>query len=48
MTPFEFLDCVRIRHHGLFLEVTDKTVASSRGDNIRQDLWEDERERLKL
>jgi hypothetical protein len=37
MAPFELLDCVRIRHHGLFFEVTDETVASSWGNNIRQD-----------
>ena len=38
--PFlELLNCMGIRHHGLFLEVTDETVASPRGDDIRQDLW---------
>ena len=38
--PFlELLDCMGIRHHGLFFEVTDETVASLRGDDIRQDLW---------
>jgi hypothetical protein len=35
--PFELLNCMRIRHHGLLLEVTDETVASSRGNEIRED-----------
>lgn len=37
MAPFELLNCVCIRHNRLFFEVTDKTVASSRGNNVRQD-----------
>lgn len=27
MAPLMFLNCMRIRHRGLFFEVTDKTVA---------------------
>jgi len=35
----ELLHCMWICHHGLFLEVTDKTVTSPWGDNIQQDSW---------
>lgn len=38
MPLLELLNCMGIRQHGLFFEVTDETVASLRGDDIRQDL----------
>jgi hypothetical protein len=48
MTPFELLNCVRIRNNGLFFKVTDETVASSRGNNIREDWLEGEHEHFEL